>query len=113
MSLTILFIIALLYLASFWISASWTDRKFEKLSAYECGLEPIGDARMKFEIIYYVIGLLFLIFDLELIFLFPLATLLFNFSSLLGFWFLLIFFIIVTIGFIYEWYMGALNVNFE
>jgi NADH-quinone oxidoreductase subunit A len=48
----------------------------EKLSAYECGLEPVGDARMKFEILYYVIGILYLIFDLEIIFLFPLAALL-------------------------------------
>ena len=59
------------------------DRTIEKLSAYECGLEPVGDARMKFEILYYVIGILYLIFDLEIIFLFPLAALLFTLNNTL------------------------------
>ena len=54
---------------------SSTNRTIEKLSAYECGLEPMGDARTKFEILYYVIGILFLIFDLEIVFLVPLAAL--------------------------------------
>ena len=80
--------ISLLYLASFWIStASLTGGGShivgsEKPSAYECGFEPVGDARMKFEIIYYVIGILYLIFDLELIFLFPLAVMLRSTASL-------------------------------
>ncbi len=69
-SLVLIALVTLLYLGSFWVSA--TNRTIEKLSAYECGLEPIGgDARMKFEILYYVIGILYLIFDLEIIFLFP------------------------------------------
>jgi NADH-quinone oxidoreductase subunit A len=69
---------------SFWASA--TNRTIEKLSAYECGLEPVGDARMKFEILYYVIGLLYLIFDLEIIFLFPLAAAMFTLNSVIAFW---------------------------
>jgi NADH:ubiquinone oxidoreductase subunit 3 (subunit A) len=80
----------------------------EKLSAYECGLEPVGDARMKFEILYYVIGILYLIFDLEIIFLFPLAALLFTLNSLIAFWVVMLFVIILTIGFVYEWFHGAL-----
>jgi NADH:ubiquinone oxidoreductase subunit 3 (subunit A) len=70
-------LICVLYFASFWISyassfAASGDR--EALTAYECGFEPSGTARVKFEILYYVIGLLYLVFDLEIVFLFPLAT---------------------------------------
>src|SRR5690606_8797824 len=75
------------------------------------GLEPVGDARMKFEMIYYVIGILYLIFDLEIIFLFPLATVLLTLNSLLAFWVVLIFIIILTIGFLYEWFHGALMLS--
>lgn len=89
---------------------SQTSRDSEKLSSYECGLEPIGDARMKFDIIYYLVGIQFLIFDLEVIFLFPLATTLFTLSSYIGFQFVNIFLFILTIGFIYEYMNGALNV---
>jgi hypothetical protein len=74
------------------------------------GLEPVGDARMKFDILYYVIGILYLIFDLEIIFLFPLATVLFSLGSLLALWVVLIFLIILTIGFLYEWFHGALEI---
>jgi NADH-quinone oxidoreductase subunit A len=74
------------------------------------GLEPVGDARMKFDILYYVIGILYLIFDLEIIFLFPLATVLFSLGSLLAFWVVMIFLIILTIGFLYEWFHGALEI---
>ena len=62
---------------------------------------------MKFDILYYVIGILYLIFDLEIIFLFPLATVLFSIGSLLALWVVMIFLIILTIGFIFEWYHGA------
>ena len=68
------------------------------------GLEPVGDARMKFEMIYYVIGILYLIFDLEIIFLFPLATVLLTLNSLLAFWVVMIFIIILTIGLFYIWF---------
>nr|YP_009659040.1 NADH dehydrogenase subunit 3 [Spizellomyces sp. 'palustris']QCQ69038.1 NADH dehydrogenase subunit 3 [Spizellomyces sp. 'palustris'] len=74
------------------------------------GLEPVGDARMKFDILYYVIGILYLIFDLEIIFLFPLATVLFSLGSLLAFWVVMIFLIILTIGFLYEFFHGALDI---
>jgi hypothetical protein len=75
------------------------------------GLEPVGDARMKFEMIYYVIGLLYLIFDLEIIFLFPLATVMLTLNNLLAFWVVLILIIVLTIGFLYEWFHGALMLS--
>ena len=65
---------------------------------------------MKFDILYYVIGILYLIFDLEIIFLFPLATVLFSIGSLLAVWVVMIFLIILTIGFLYEWFHGALEI---
>jgi NADH-quinone oxidoreductase subunit A len=74
-SIIILLIISLLYIVSFIISISSKD--FEKFSPYECGFEPIhSNARLKFDILYWIIGILYLIFDLELIFIFPLATIL-------------------------------------
>src|SRR5690349_3108090 len=81
----------------------------EKLSAYECGLEPVGDARIQFDILYYVIGIFYLIFDLEIIFLFPLATVLFSLGSIYAVWVVMIFLIILTIGFLYEWFHGTWN----
>ena len=107
-SVILIALVGVLYQVSFW--ASITNRTIEKLSAYECGLEPIGDARMKFDILYYVIGILYLIFDLEIIFLFPLATVLFSIGSLLAVWVVMIFLIILTIGFLYEWFHGALEI---
>jgi len=108
-SLILLLLVSVLYLVSFWVSS--TNRTMEKLAAYECGLEPMGNARLKFEILYYVIGILFLIFDLEIIFLIPLAAILFSFHSFSGFIIILIFITILTIGFIYEWLMGALEIR--
>jgi NADH-quinone oxidoreductase subunit A len=67
----------------------------------------VGDARMKFDILYYVIGILYLIFDLEIIFLFPAAITLFT-LNLIAFWVVIVFVIILTIGFYYEWFHGAL-----
>ena len=96
------------YVVSFWVSN--TNRSLEKQSTYECGLEPMGNSRMKFDIIYYIIGILYLIFDLEIIFQFPLATVLFSLNSQFAFWVALIFQIILTIGFIYDWFMGALKI---
>ncbi len=100
--------IGVLYIASFWQST--TNRTQEKQSGYECGQEPMGDARMKFDIIYYVIGILYQIFDLEIIFLFPLACMWFTLNNLIAFWMVLIFLTIQTIGFIYEWFEGALEI---
>lgn len=108
MSLILQGIVTLLYVVSFYQSI--TNRSIEKLSAYECGLEPMGDARMKFDILYYIIGIQYLIFDLEIIFLFPLVSILSTLNSLIAIWTIQIFLIILTIGFIYEWYQGALKI---
>nr|YP_011003670.1 NADH dehydrogenase subunit 3 [Gracilaria eucheumatoides]WPS66072.1 NADH dehydrogenase subunit 3 [Gracilaria eucheumatoides] len=80
----------------------------EKVSAYECGFNPFDDARATFDIRFYLVAILFLIFDLEISFLFPWSLVLGN-LSLLGFWSMIIFLIILTLGFIYEWYKGALE----
>ena len=80
----------------------------EKLSAYECGFEAFGDSRMEFDIRFYLVAILFIIFDLEIAFLFPWAISLGNIGAL-GFWSMMIFLLILTIGFIYEWKKGALD----
>ena len=80
----------------------------EKLSAYECGFEAFGDSRMKFDVRFYLVALLFIIFDLEVAFLFPWAITLGK-IGLFGFWSMMIFLLILTIGFIYEWKKGALE----
>ena len=106
-----------LNLLSFWVSAnlgSGQQRQLEKLAAFECGLEPLGDSRMKFEILYFLIALLYLIFDLEIVLLFPLAitcTSLFSLYSPLAFSALLLFLILLTLAFLYEWFMGALDIG--
>lgn len=74
----------------------------EKISPYECGFEPYGDARQRFDISFYLIGILFIIFDLEVIFIFPFATIIHELSYL-GYWVMMGFITILTIGFIYEW----------
>ena len=80
----------------------------EKLSPYECGFEPFDDARTKFDIRFYLVALLFIIFDLEVVFLFPWAISLEN-IGIFGYLSMMIFLIILTIGFIYEWKKGALE----
>ena len=80
----------------------------EKLSAYECGFEAFSDSRMEFDVRFYLVAILFIIFDLEIAFLFPWAVSLGNIGSL-GFWSMMIFLFILTIGFIYEWKIGALD----
>ena len=80
----------------------------EKLSAYECGFEAFTDSRMKFDVRFYLVAILFIIFDLEIAFLFPWAISLGN-IGLLGFSSMMIFLFILTIGFIYEWKKGALD----
>ena len=80
----------------------------EKLSAYECGFEPFNDSRMEFDIRFYLVAILFIIFDLEIAFLFPWAISLGN-IGILGFTSMMIFLFILTIGFIYEWKKGALD----
>jgi len=80
----------------------------EKLSAYECGFEAFNDSRMEFDVRFYLVAILFIIFDLEIAFLFPWAVSLGN-IGVLGFWSMMIFLFILTIGFIYEWKKGALD----
>ena len=80
----------------------------EKLSAYECGFEPFEDSRMEFDVRFYLVAILFIIFDLEIAFLFPWAISLGQ-IGLLGFCSMMIFLFILTIGFIYEWKKGALD----
>ena len=80
----------------------------EKLSAYECGFEAFGDSRMEFDVRFYLVAILFIIFDLEIAFLFPWAISLGNIGSL-GFWSMMIFLSILTVGFVYEWKKGALD----
>jgi NADH-quinone oxidoreductase subunit A len=80
----------------------------EKLSAYECGFNAFDDARMKFDVRFYLVAILFIIFDLEVSFLFPWAVA-FGDLGLFGFWSMMIFLAVLTIGFIYEWKKGALE----
>ena len=80
----------------------------EKNSAYECGFEAFDDARMKFDVRFYLVAILFIIFDLEVAFLFPWAVA-FKDISMVGFWSMMVFLGVLTIGFAYEWKKGALE----
>ena len=80
----------------------------EKLSAYECGFNAFDDARMKFDVRFYLVAILFIIFDLEVAFLFPWAITLREVGGF-GFWSMMVFLAVLTIGFIYEWRKGALE----
>ena len=85
-----------------------SDADPEKLSAYECGFNAFDDARMKFDVRFYLVSILFIIFDLEVAFLFPWAVS-FGEIGMLGFWSMMVFLGVLTIGFIYEWKKGALE----
>ena len=93
-------------IANFLASPSNPDP--EKLSAYECGFEPFDDSRMEFDVRFYLVAILFIIFDLEIAFFFPWAISL-GLIGLFGFISMMIFLFILTIGFIYEWKKGALD----
>ena len=80
----------------------------EKLSAYECGFTAFDDARMKFDVRFYLVAILFIIFDLEVSFLFPWAIA-FGDLGLYGYWSVIVFLGVLTVGFIYEWRKGALE----
>ena len=80
----------------------------EKVSAYECGFNAFDDARMKFDVRFYLVAILFIIFDLEIAFLFPWAVA-FGDMSMAGFWSMMVFLAVLTIGFAYEWKKGALE----
>ena len=80
----------------------------EKLSAYECGFNAFDDARMKFDVRFYLVAILFIIFDLEVTFLFPWAVA-FGDLGVYGYWSMMVFLGVLTVGFIYEWRKGALE----
>ena len=80
----------------------------EKVSAYECGFEAFDDARSQFDVRFYLVAILFIIFDLEVAFLFPWAVALGD-IGMFGFWSMMIFLGILTVGFVYEWKKGALE----
>ena len=80
----------------------------EKISAYECGFNAFDDARMKFDVRFYLVAILFIIFDLEVTFLFPWAVA-FGDIGVFGFWSMMVFLGVLTVGFIYEWRQGALE----
>jgi NADH-quinone oxidoreductase subunit A len=80
----------------------------EKISSYECGFNAFDDARMKFDIRFYLVAILFIIFDLEMAFLFPWAVS-FQYIGTLGFWSMMAFLAVLTIGFAYEWKKGAME----
>lgn len=100
------FLAAALLVAPFVLAFKAPDA--EKLSAYECGFNAFDDARMKFDVRFYLVSLLFIIFDLEVAFLFPWAVA-FKDVGLFGFWSMILFLGVLTIGFIYEWRKGALE----
>ncbi len=96
----------IMVLASFLVSKSAPNS--EKLSPYECGFDAFDDTRDQFDVRFYLVAILFTIFDLEVAFLFPWAVSLGK-IGLFGFWSMMIFLIILTVGFIYEWRKGALE----
>jgi len=84
------------------------NRDSEKLSPFECGFAPFGDARGQFDVRFYLVAILFIIFDLEVAFLFPWAVALGD-IGVVGFWSMMLFLAVLTVGFIYEWKKGALE----
>jgi NADH-quinone oxidoreductase subunit A len=97
---------AIMVVASFIAARQRPDS--EKLSAYECGFDPFEDARGRFDVRFYLVAILFIIFDLEVAFLFPWAVALGD-IGLFGFWSMIVFLAVLTIGFVYEWKKGALE----
>jgi NADH-quinone oxidoreductase subunit A len=97
---------AALLLAPFVIAVNKPDP--EKVSAYECGFNAFDDARLKFDVRFYLVSILFIIFDLEVAFLFPWAVS-FQHIGHFGFWSMMVFLAVLTIGFAYEWKKGALE----
>lgn len=81
---------------------------FEKVSAYECGFQPFEDARQKFDVRFYLVAILFIVFDLEIMFLFPWALCL-SCLGLFGYWVMFVFLFLLLIAFVYEWEKGALD----
>ena len=96
----------IIFFLSYLLSSKLDDT--EKLTIYECGFNPFNDSRSEFNVKFYIVAILFLIFDLEISYLFPFAVCL-NLITSLGIYFMLFFLFILTIGFFYEWKKGALD----
>lgn len=99
---------SIIFLLSYLLSNRKSDS--EKLATYECGFDSYQDSRNIFEIRFFLVGLLFLIFDLEISFLFPWVTTLGRIGGF-GFWIMILFLVLLTVGFIYEWKKGALDLE--
>lgn len=108
LSVIILALLVILYGLSFWASSKKGD--IEKLSTYETGFNPFNDARMKIDILFWIIGLLYLIFDLEIIFIFPFASIIYTLNSFFAFTAFFLFLIILALGFVFEYMEGALDI---
>ncbi len=108
----IIFLVLALGMALLMVIASWIVGKNlpddQKLAPYECGFDAFEDTRSQFDVRFYLVAILFIIFDLEVAFLFPWAVSLGS-IGMLGFWSMVIFLIVLTVGFIYEWRKGALE----
>jgi len=101
----------LLFTLSIFVSSkvlSIKDSYYDKVSGYECGFNPFSEARGKFDVRFYLVGILFIIFDLEVVFLFPWAVSLGQVGAG-GFWCVFIFLVLLTAGFFYEWGQGAIE----
>jgi len=96
----------IIFFLSFVLSAKLDDA--EKLTAYECGFNPFSDSRSEFDVKFYIVAILFIIFDLEISFLFPFSVCL-DLLSITGAYSMLIFLFLLTVGFFYEWKKGALD----
>lgn len=104
----VFFIFLVLFILSYFIMQRTMD--LEKLSAYECGFDPFEESLGRFDIKFYLVAILFLVFDLEIVFLFPWSIMLYK-LSMFSFWVIFYFLFILLIGFIYEWRKGALDWN--
>ena len=105
-----LIVVVVLSLVLFLLSSMLVgeDNYFEKISAYECGFEPFEDTRVKFDVRFYLVGILFLVFDIEVMFMYP-WVLCFSTFNLLGILSMFLFLLVLVLGFIYEWRRGALD----
>ena len=104
-------VLGLAFMIAAWVIAP-SNPDTEKLSAYECGFNAFDDARMKFDVRFYLVSILFIIFDLEVAFLFPWAVSFMKLEhsgSVFAFWSMVVFLGVLTIGFLYEWKKGALE----
>jgi NADH-quinone oxidoreductase subunit A len=108
--LIFMFIICVLAIALFFLSYLSVTKNYdlEKISPYECGFEPFSDTRSMFEVRYYLVAILFIIFDLEVVFLFPFAVVL-GYLDIFSFLTVMLFLLLLTVGFLYEWMKGALE----